>query len=54
VTLVLLFFGGRILRDFSIALTIGVVLGTYSTVYVASPLIIFIDDLKKRTHEEKR
>jgi preprotein translocase subunit SecF len=34
--LALLFFGGEILRGFSTALTIGIVVGTYSSIYIAS------------------
>jgi preprotein translocase subunit SecF len=39
----LLLFGGEILRGFSTALTIGIVVGTYSSIYVASALAL---DLK--------
>jgi len=39
----LLFFGGEILRGFSSALTIGIVVGTYSSIYVASAIAL---DLK--------
>jgi preprotein translocase subunit SecF len=35
----LLFFGGVVLKDFALALTIGVVVGTYSSVFVASPIV---------------
>jgi preprotein translocase subunit SecF len=35
----LLFFGGIVLREFALALTIGVVVGTYSSIFVASPII---------------
>jgi SecD/SecF fusion protein len=35
----LLAMGGVLLRDFALALTIGVVVGTYSSVFVASPLV---------------
>lgn len=38
--LALLSFGGPIIRDFAFALTIGVVIGTYSSIYVASPLLV--------------
>lgn len=37
--LVLLFFGGEVLRGFSFALTVGVVMGTYSSVWVALALV---------------
>lgn len=35
----LLFFGGVVLKEFALALTMGVVIGTYSSIFVASPLI---------------
>jgi preprotein translocase subunit SecF len=35
----LLFIGGKVLFDFSLALMIGVLIGTYSSIFVASPLI---------------
>ena len=39
----LLFFGGEVLRGFSVALTIGILVGTYSSIYIASALAL---DLK--------
>ena len=39
VLVALLWLGGVLLRDFALALTIGVVVGTYSSVFVASPLV---------------
>ena len=33
-------FGGEVLHDFSLALLLGVIIGTYSSVYVASPLLL--------------
>jgi len=38
--LALLFFGGEILRGFAVALTIGIVVGTYSSIYVASAIAL--------------
>ena len=35
------FFGGEVLRDFSFTLLVGIISGIYSTIYIASPLIIF-------------
>ncbi|HEY5996502.1 MAG TPA: protein translocase subunit SecF [Candidatus Deferrimicrobiaceae bacterium] len=35
----LLFFGGVVLKEFALALTIGVVIGTYSSIFVASPVV---------------
>ena len=37
---VLLFFGGKTLEDFAFVLFIGVVTGTYSTIYIAGSLIV--------------
>jgi preprotein translocase subunit SecF len=35
----LLFFGGSVLRNFALALATGIVIGTYSSVFVASPVV---------------
>ena len=40
VTAILLFFGGDVLRGFSFALVLGVIIGTYSSVFVASPVVV--------------
>jgi len=40
VVVVLLIFGGEVLRDFAFALTVGIVVGTYSSVFVATPLLV--------------
>jgi preprotein translocase SecF subunit len=37
---VLFIAGGEILRDFALALIIGVIVGTYSSVFVASPIVV--------------
>lgn len=39
VCLSLFFFGGEVIHDFSLALLIGVCVGTYSSVFVASPIV---------------
>jgi preprotein translocase SecF subunit len=41
--LALVLFGGPVIRDFTIAITWGVLIGTYSTVYVASPMILHLN-----------
>jgi preprotein translocase subunit SecF len=33
-------FGGEVLHDFSLALLLGVVIGVYSSIFVASPLLV--------------
>ncbi len=45
VVFVLLVFGGEVLRGFSFSLFIGILVGTYSSIYIASPVIV---DLSKR------
>lgn len=39
VVLILFLFGGEVLRNFSLALILGVIVGTYSSIFVASPII---------------
>jgi len=39
-TLILLLFGGKVLEDFAFALFVGVITGTYSTIYIAGALIV--------------
>ncbi|MET1027546.1 MAG: protein translocase subunit SecF [Dongiaceae bacterium] len=39
--LALALFGGEVLRGFSIALIWGIVIGTYSTIFVATPLLLY-------------
>src|SRR6266700_1284436 len=37
----LFFFGGAVLRDFALAIIIGVVVGTYSSIFIASPIVLW-------------
>ena len=37
-------FGGQVLNGFSFALVVGIVVGTYSSIFVASPILIFWQD----------
>jgi len=41
--LALLIGGGEVLRGFSLALTWGMVIGSYSTIYVALPMLVYLD-----------
>ena len=38
---ILSFFGGSSLRDFSVMILIGLVVGTYSSIFVASPIVLW-------------
>jgi preprotein translocase subunit SecF len=40
--LAMLFLGGEVLHGFALALTIGIVVGTYSSVLVASPIVMWL------------
>ena len=39
-SLALFFFGGEVLHDFSLAMIMGVIVGTYSSIFVASPVVL--------------
>lgn len=48
ITVVCLFlFGGSVIHDFAFAMIIGVISGTYSTVFIASPVLILFNRKKK-------
>lgn len=36
----LFFFGGEVIHDFALAIIIGIVVGTYSSIFVASPIVL--------------
>jgi preprotein translocase SecF subunit len=45
--------GGPALRGFSVAMIIGVVVGTYSTLYVAAPFVLLIEGFQARRKRSK-
>ncbi len=47
--LMLLFFGGGAINDFALIFCIGIVAGTYSSVYIAVPVMLFLRRLLKKT-----
>jgi SecD/SecF fusion protein len=51
VLLILFIFGGDVIRGFSFALLMGITFGTYSSIFVATPIVI--DLTKRKTGEEK-
>jgi preprotein translocase subunit SecF len=57
VLMALFFLGGEIIHSFALALLIGVVIGTYSSIYVASSMILALgiskEDLLPSEKEEK-
>ncbi len=48
VVLALFVFGGGVIHNFAFALLVGIMVGTYSSVFVASPLLIFWDNYRAR------
>ena len=58
VVLTLFLFGGEIIKPFSFTLLVGVVVGTYSSIFIASPLLIWlgfkIDDFRKNLADKEK
>jgi len=46
VTVVLAIFGGEAIQDFAVVLTIGILVGTYSSIFIASPVVLLFQNLK--------
>lgn len=51
VLMVLLIFGGEVNRGFAFALTVGILVGTYSTIYIASAVVV---EWANRTHRKAK
>jgi preprotein translocase subunit SecF len=43
--LALYLFGGGVIRDFAFTMLVGTITGTYSSIYVACPVVIFWEKL---------
>ena len=58
VVLTLYLFGGEIINGFSFTLLVGVVVGTYSSIFVASPILMWlgfsIEEYRKRLDEKRK
>jgi preprotein translocase subunit SecF len=50
----ILIFGGGQVADFAITLFAGIILGTYSTIFIAVPFVLYLDSYLKRRAEEKK
>jgi preprotein translocase subunit SecF len=46
--------GGTVIHDFAFAMIVGIVTGTYSSVFVASPLLILYEDWTKTKRKPAR
>ncbi|WP_350334150.1 protein translocase subunit SecF [Coralliovum pocilloporae] len=49
----LFFFGGEVIRSFTFAMIWGVFVGTYSSVFMAAPLLIFLKLRPQQLHDEE-
>ncbi len=58
VVFTLFLFGGEIIKPFSFTLLVGIIVGTYSSIFIASPLLIWlgfkVDDFRKKLAEKER
>tara|TARA_B100001250_G_scaffold359289_1_gene336099 strand:- start:63 stop:962 length:900 start_codon:yes stop_codon:yes gene_type:complete len=48
------FFGGEILKGFSLAMILGVFFGTYSSIYIANPILVFLKVSQKTILKEDK
>ncbi len=54
VLLTLYFFGGKVINDFAFTLLVGVIVGTYSSPFIATPVVLEWERLKARAQGAKR
>jgi preprotein translocase subunit SecF len=54
VLVVLFFFGGAVIHDFTFALLVGTVAGVYSTVFIASPIVLLFEKIKPTELKRKK
>ncbi len=48
VVMILWLFGGEVIHNFAFAMIVGVIVGTYSSIYIASPLVIYLHENAKK------
>ena len=48
------FFGGEVLKGFSLAMILGVIFGTYSSIYIANPILVFLKVSQKTIVKENK
>ena len=47
--LALILFGGEVLKSFSIATFCGILVGTYSSIYISAPILLYINPRKEKS-----
>ncbi len=53
VVIVLFFIGGEVLRPFSFVMMVGIIIGTYSSIFIAAPLVIVWEEWKQKRAARK-
>jgi preprotein translocase subunit SecF len=43
----LFLFGGEVLRGFGFTMVVGIIIGTYSTIFIAAPIVVWWDSYRK-------
>lgn len=46
--------GGEILRDFALAMIIGIVIGTYSSIFIASPIFLLLEEFSENRRKTRK
>ena len=54
VTLAMNIFGVGVIRDFAFAMNVGVIVGTYSSIFIASPILIWLNDKYTATQRKQQ
>jgi len=52
VIIIIFLFGGEVIRGFTFAMLLGMIFGTYSTLFIAAPVVYYF--VKKTEHKEKK
>lgn len=50
----LIVFGGDTLKSFSVSVFIGIIIGTYSSVYISAPILIYIDPRRSESKDKAK
>ena len=50
----LFFLGGEVIHDFSFALLVGIAVGTYSSIFIATPVMLSLEGKFEMTEEERK
>jgi preprotein translocase subunit SecF len=53
VVIVLFFLGGEVLRGFAFVMIVGIIVGTYSSIFIAAPLVVVWEDWKQKRAMQK-